>query len=164
MIEDMVCPRCGTSDFKIEDGCYVCQICGEQIPKEDNYKKPTRTRRQIVDKRVDKIISLVIFFFVIIASIIPIVNVPSMPNIAFYSICIASMIFFIFLTVRKMYGLYYFSPIITGVVFGFFVLAEACTIFINLLGGGTFSTLSLVKVFLVAAVWVSVYKLDKWIR
>ena len=28
--KDYKCPVCGTSDFKVENGYYICQICGNQ--------------------------------------------------------------------------------------------------------------------------------------
>ena len=33
-MEKLKCPMCDTSDFKDENGYYVCQICGYQISKE----------------------------------------------------------------------------------------------------------------------------------
>lgn len=33
-MEKMKCPMCDTSDFKEDNGYYVCQICGHKIPKE----------------------------------------------------------------------------------------------------------------------------------
>lgn len=30
----MKCPKCDTSDFREDNGYYVCQICGHKIPKE----------------------------------------------------------------------------------------------------------------------------------
>lgn len=33
-MENLKCPMCETSDFKDENGYYVCQICGHKIPKE----------------------------------------------------------------------------------------------------------------------------------
>jgi hypothetical protein len=38
-MENLKCPMCETSDFKDENGYYVCQICGHKIPKES----PTST-------------------------------------------------------------------------------------------------------------------------
>lgn len=33
-MENMKCPMCDTSDFREDNGYYVCQICGHKIPKE----------------------------------------------------------------------------------------------------------------------------------
>ena len=30
MNKNYKCPSCGTSDFKVDNGFYVCQICGHQ--------------------------------------------------------------------------------------------------------------------------------------
>jgi hypothetical protein len=63
-MEKMKCPMCDTSDFKDDNGYYVCQICGHKIAKENAVPQRGKTKTNktpVSDKGADKIISLVIF-------------------------------------------------------------------------------------------------------
>ncbi len=42
-MENLKCPMCDTSDFKEDNGYYVCQICGHKIPKEGSSSSNSTT-------------------------------------------------------------------------------------------------------------------------
>ena len=50
MNKEYKCPFCGTSDFKVENGYYVCQICGNQTIIESKStpveEKPEQPQKQ----------------------------------------------------------------------------------------------------------------------
>lgn len=47
MNKEYKCPSCGTSDFKVENGYYVCQICGNQTAVEKPQSVPERTAQTV---------------------------------------------------------------------------------------------------------------------
>ena len=162
---------CDTSDFKDDNGYYVCQICGHKIPKENpspQKKNPDKPKAQIVDKGVDKIIALVLFGIIAVSNVLLI-----LPNLDYYLsdgiidflfslFCLIPMICFIVSTIRKMQGK--ISNITGGKTIGFifYTIGEAAPTILNMIQYGYFNIANILyKVFFV---WVAVYKLEKWIK
>ena len=64
--KDYTCPACGTSDFKVESGFYVCQICGHQTMIENTSsakKRESRQRKEKPNKSANTSVALIIFAF-----------------------------------------------------------------------------------------------------
>ena len=173
-MKDFKCPMCDTSDFKDDNGYYVCQICDHKIPKENpslQKKNPDKPKTQIVDKGVDKIIALVIFGFIAVSNVLSII-----PNLDYYFsygiidlvfslFCLIPMICFIVSTIRKMQGKV--SNITGGKTIGFifYAIGEAIPTILNMIRYGYFNIINILyTVFYIALVWVTVYKLEKWIK
>lgn len=68
MEKNLKCPMCDSSDFKEENGYYVCQVCGNKIPiqsKTDEKPKKTETAKHMncitaKDATIIKVVSLLI--------------------------------------------------------------------------------------------------------
>lgn len=52
--KDYKCPSCGTSDFKMENGYYVCQICGhqEKMPPKPDEKQIKKEKIARLEKKL----------------------------------------------------------------------------------------------------------------
>ena len=171
-MEKMKCPMCDTSDFKDDNGYYVCQICGHKIAKENAVPQRGKTKTNktpVSDKGADKIISLVIFSFIALSTVLSILpNLEyyltyGITNLSFSLFCVIPMVCFAISTIRKMQGR---AGNTTGLkTFGFVIYAigEAGPTIINIFNYFNITSI-LYTAFYIALVWVAVYKLEKWIK
>jgi len=178
------CPSCGTSDLKVENGYYVCQICGHQtiIESQSSPVKETKPKQvKVVDKGADKLIALVVFSFLALLELIALFinyrvgwrgeyeyfyGLEGM-RLAFFLfdfVCLLSLLGFVGTTVSAMFG----KSVTKGVKNGFFVLYVFCRllstiftmveyeqfIFVNLLYDAMY----------VALIWFTTYRFEKWIK
>lgn len=54
MDKDLRCPMCEMSNFKEENGYYVCQICGHKIPITDIAPHPETTEHNLTNEEIKK--------------------------------------------------------------------------------------------------------------
>ena len=164
----MKCPMCDTSDFKKENGYYVCQICGHKIETEEASDKRDSSAGSS-QKRIDKIISLVIFGFIALGIVIDILSnfkyyIYELSSLLFAILCLAPMIILIILTAREMKGKARISPMMKIFCLSSYVIGRILPIILNIIYG-YFSFVSLIyAVVYIALVWIAIYKLEQWIK
>lgn len=179
------CPNCGTSDFKVENGCYVCQICGHQtiVESKSTPAKETKPKQiKVVDKGADKLIQLVVFsFFALLELIDLFINYRAIGwsgeykyfyrlegwRLAFFLfdfVLLLSLLGFVGTTASAMFG----KTITKGIKNGFFILYVLCrilsTIFMMVKYEEFIFVSLLYDTIYISLIWLTTYKFAKWIN
>jgi len=191
MNKEYKCPSCGTSDFKVENGYYVCQICGHQTLAENQSSpiKETKPKQlKVEDKGADKLIPLVVFSFLALLELIELIDLFINYRVGwrgeyeyFYMIegmllafflfdfvCLLSLVGFVGTTTSAMFG----KPVTKGVKNGLFVLYVLChllstifTIIFTIIFTMEFIFVNLLyDAIYIALIWFTTYRFEKWIK
>ena len=174
MNKDYKCPFCGTSDFKVENGYYVCQICGNQTPVEEKPQKEVTPKiKKQLEKSADKLIPLIIYSFLALITIIPVLQ--NMEYFEYYEgismmlwvfdlLCGLAMICFVGITFSLMKGKTT-SSAIKNLLFGTYTFCRVVITIVLMILNERFIFINLVyDVIYIALVWFTTYKFAKWIN
>jgi hypothetical protein len=166
------------SDFKIENGYYVCQICGHQeaVPGSAPTKTATKTKQgKTPDKSTDKIISLIVFAALAFLALIALFknyginlgggNLQGV-QLVFFLCDICCLIDLLGLLVASLATIYDRKEMKGAKTF-FFVLYAFARLMKTIYRGVVYRfafTALLYDIFYIALVWVAIYGLKKWIK
>lgn len=171
MNKNYKCPSCGTSDFKVENGFYVCQICGHQEVIEQK-EKPNK-KQSVINKGADTLIPLIIYLFLALITIIPVLQ--NMKYFEYYEgismmlwvfdlLCGLAMICFVGITFSLMKGKIT-SSAIKNLLFGTYTFCRVVTTIVLMILNEKFIFINLVyDVIYISLVWFTTYKFAKWIN
>ena len=174
MNKEYKCPSCGTSDFKVENGYYVCQICGNQTPVEEKSQKEVTPKiKKQLEKSADKLIPLIIYSFLALITIIPVLQ--DMKYFEYYQgisrmlwvfdlLCGLAMIRFAGITFSSMKGKIT-SSAIKNLLFGTYTFCRVVTTIVVMILNERFIFMNLVyDAIYISLIWFTTYKFAKWIN
>ena len=176
MNKEFKCPLCGTSDFKVENGYYVCQICGHQThideqPREET--KPKTQNKTPLEKSADTLIPLIIYLFLALIAIIPVFQ--NLKFVRYYRgmrivlwacklLYTLAIVCFIGITLRAIKGKLVSSSI-KNILFVTYTLSRVASSIVVMIINKRFIYIDLVyEVIYISLVWFTTYKFAKWIN
>lgn len=150
----MKCPVCETSDFKFEDGCYVCQICGNKI-KEGTGNAPAANNKSgdkpDYSKKLGSIISAAILVYLayigvtaILSSFSGLSSAMGFVTMLINVVALAPVAYFLIPTIKELLGKPYKEPMQKRVYIILYAIARLCVSALVMAVYGYFSILLII--------------------